>query len=102
MSTHCYESTTYMEVYGTNHTIYRVTASVILRKGRKVPVYGVMLEDSRTGSTEYIENFSEDLEHTLSFASTLIRRKTRPGRLCCEALRELRLSPKCMPLVRGM
>lgn len=87
----------YMEVYGTNHVVYRVTASTILRKGREIPVYGLMLEDSRTGYTECIENFSENMEHTLAFAGSLVRRKIRPGRLCCEALRELRLSPQCMP-----
>ncbi|MGN0592835.1 MAG: hypothetical protein ACI4JQ_06290 [Ruminococcus sp.] len=79
----------YMEVYGVNRVIYRVTAGTIHRKGKPVSVYGVTLEDVRTGERESLENFSEDMEHTVQFTNALVRRRVRPDGLYNEALRQL-------------
>ncbi len=81
----------YMEVYGINRVIYRVTASTVRRRGRPVTVYGVALEDARTGMREVLENFSEDMEQTVQFANTLVRKNVRPNGLYNEALRQLRM-----------
>lgn len=80
----------YMEVYGVNRVIYRVTAGTVRRRGRTVPVYGVSLEDVRTGEREILENFSEDMDHTVQFLSTMVQRRIRPSGLYNEALRQLR------------
>ncbi|MBQ8515520.1 MAG: hypothetical protein IJ496_08995 [Ruminococcus sp.] len=82
----------YMEVYGVNRVLYRVTIGTVKRRGRLVKVYGVVLEDVRTGQRETLENFSEDLNHTVQFANSLIHRKIRPCGLYNEALRQLRYS----------
>lgn len=82
----------YMEVYGVNRVIYRVTASTVQRRGKQVKVYGVILEDVRSGHRESLENFSEDMNDTIQFANSLIHRKIRPCGLYNEALRQLRYS----------
>ncbi len=71
----------YMEVYGNNRVIYRVTAGYFAIKGKIQPTYGVMLEDMRTGEQESIEDFSEDLAQTVNFANDLVGRETRPAGL---------------------
>ncbi|MDD6269472.1 MAG: hypothetical protein PUA84_05395 [Oscillospiraceae bacterium] len=86
----------YMEVYGINRVIYRVTATTAKRKGRPVSVYGVSLEDVRTGQRESIENFSADMESTVKFANALVHKRVRPEGLYNEALRHLRFSPDCI------
>lgn len=86
----------YMEVYGVNRIIYRVTASVIKRKGRNTAVYGVSLEDMRTGDAESLEDFSDDMEKAIDFAHELVHKKARPYMLYSEALRHLRFSPDSM------
>lgn len=83
----------YMEVYGINRVIYRVTAAAAKRRGKTVTVYGVSLEDIRTGQCEHLENFSEDIESALSFANDLVHKRIRPDQLYNEALRHLRFSP---------
>ncbi|MGN0630988.1 MAG: hypothetical protein ACI4JN_06635 [Ruminococcus sp.] len=84
----------YMEIYGVNRVIYRVTSSVIKRMGKAAVVYGVSLEDIRTGEQECIENFSDKIENALDFAEMLIQQKIPPYRLYSEALRNLRFSQK--------
>lgn len=84
----------YMEVYGVNRVIYRVTTGSVKRRGTNVSVYGVSAEDIRTGYCESIENFSEDIETTLKFANSLVHKKIRPDRLYNEALRQLRFNTK--------
>ncbi len=80
----------YMEVYGVNRVIYRVTASTVRRKGRNIYTYGITLEDVRAGSKETIESFSDDMEYTIQFANSLVRKGVRPDGLYNEALRQLR------------
>lgn len=43
------EPIVYMEVYGSNRVIYRVTAGSVIRQSVSEPFYGVTLEDLRTG-----------------------------------------------------
>lgn len=86
----------YMEVYGVNRIIYRVTIGTAKRRGKEVSIYGVSLEDMRTGRRENLENFSEDIESTLKFANDLIHKRVSPDRLYNEALRHLRFSPDYM------
>ncbi len=90
------DSAVYLEIHGTNHVVYRMTFSFVKRKGRDVKVYGIALESVITGKSEYLENFSEDMEHTLQFITYLVHKGTVPGRLYSEALRQLRLCPECM------
>ncbi len=71
----------YMEVYGSNRVIYRVTAGSILQNGVSQPFYGVMLEDLRSGEGQSIADFSPDLEQTIRFANTLIQHELRPSGL---------------------
>ncbi|MBO5227071.1 MAG: hypothetical protein J6B17_03150 [Ruminococcus sp.] len=84
-------SLVYMEVYGINRVIYRVTASAVRRKGKPVFIYGVTLEDARTGMAETLESFSEDMEHTIQFTNSLVKKHVRPEGLYNEALRHLRM-----------
>lgn len=86
----------YMEVYGVNRIIYRVTIGTAKRKGKEVSVYGVSLEDMRTGQSENLENFSEDIESTLKFTNDLIHKSVSPNGLYNEALRHLRFSSDYM------
>ncbi len=79
----------YMEVYGSNRVIYRVTAGRIRRHGHIRTTYGVMLEDLRSGDRACIEDFSETLEQTIRFANDLVCRETRPGGLYDAALESL-------------
>lgn len=80
---------TYMEVYGSNRVIYRVTADSRVRGGTARATYGVMLEDMRTGEQEHISDFSENLERTIQFANDLVQREIRPSGLFDIALRYL-------------
>lgn len=86
----------YMEVYGVNRVVYRVTATTVKRRGKPISVYGVSLEDVRTGQREELENFSVDMERTVQFANALIHKRVRPDGLYNEALRHLRFNPDCM------
>ncbi len=80
---------TYMEVYGSNRVIYRVTADRVSKRGSQKPAYGVILEDMRTGEQESISDFSESLEQTIRFANDLVENEIRPERLFDIALRYL-------------
>lgn len=83
-------SIVYMEVYGVNRVIYRVTATAVKRKGRCVYTYGITVEDVRAGRRETIESFSDDMEYTIEFTNSLVRKGIRPDGLYNEALRQLR------------
>lgn len=89
-------SMVYMEVYGVNRIIYRVTIGSAKRRGKEVAVYGVLLEDMRTGKCESLENFSEDIETAIKFANDLIHKRISPTGLYNEALRHLRFSSNYM------
>lgn len=75
------ENVVYMEVYGSNRVIYRVTAGSIIQDGVSQPFYGVMLEDLRSGECQSIADFSPDLEQTIRFANALIQRELKPSGL---------------------
>lgn len=75
----------YMEVYGANRVVYRVTA---YSNGTNA-AYGVSLEDMRTGETASIEDFSNQLERTIHFANQLIQKEIRPTALFDIALGQL-------------
>lgn len=79
----------YMEVYGSNRVIYRVTAGRIQRRNAIKTTYGVMLEDMRSGEQQCIEDFSEMLEQTILFANDLVNRETQPSGLYDVALEYL-------------
>lgn len=79
----------YMEVYGSNRIIYRVTASNVICRGMAKLVYGVMLEDLRSGEQQSIADFSTDLEKTIRFANDLVMRETIPAKLYDAALEYL-------------
>lgn len=74
-------SIVYMEVYGSNRVIYRVTAGSIVQRGTAKPIYGVMLEDMRSGERQSIGDFSSSLEKTITFANDLVAREVRPSGL---------------------
>lgn len=85
----------YMEVYGSNRVIYRVTAGSVVQGKTETPTYGVMLEDMRSGEIQSIADFSESLEQTIVFANDLVGRETRPAGLYDVALEYL-----CTSLMR--
>ena len=45
------QAVTYMEVYGANRVLYRVTASNAHRNQKLSVVYGIFLQDLRSGET---------------------------------------------------
>ena len=83
------EPSVYMEVYGSNRVIYRVTAGSVIRQSVSEPFYGVTLEDLRTGERYSIADFSSDLEQTIRFANALVQQEIRPSSLYDAALAAL-------------
>ena len=83
------EPIVYMEVYGSNRVIYRVTAGSVIRQSVSEPFYGVTLEDLRTGERYSIADFSSDLEQTIRFANALVQQEIRPSSLYDAALAAL-------------
>ncbi len=79
----------YMEVYSANRMIYRVTADSICQGNLEIPVYGVMVENIRTGEEQHITDFSNSLEETVQFANLLIQKQLRPAALYDVALAHL-------------
>ena len=59
------QAVTYMEVYGANRVLYRVTASNARRNQKLSVVYGIFLQDLRSGETAEIHAFSNSLEKTV-------------------------------------
>ena len=68
------QAVTYMEVYGTNRVLYRVTASNTHRNQKLSVVYGIFLQDLRSGETAEIHAFSNSLEKTVCFVNDLIQK----------------------------
>lgn len=66
------QAVTYMEVYGANRVLYRVTASNTHRNQKLSVVYGIFLQDLRSGETAEIHAFSNSLEKTVCCALDLI------------------------------
>ena len=82
---------TYMEVYGTNRVLYRVTASNTHRNQKLSVVYGIFLQDLRSGETAEIHAFSNSLEKTVCFVNDLIQKQVQPYQVYNAALRQLSL-----------
>ncbi|MBQ1463402.1 MAG: hypothetical protein IIZ18_01200 [Ruminococcus sp.] len=81
------DRTVYMEVYGANKVIYRVTESRVRQPGDTLRrAYGIEIEDPRTGEMEFLADFSHDLEDAVDFAEMLIAGKAVPRQLYGRAL----------------
>ena len=79
-----------MEVYGSNRVIYRVTAGWVVRSdGTAKSVYGICLEDLRSGEQQALEDFSDTLDQTILFANHLVEQEIRPEELYDAALKQL-------------
>ena len=72
------QAVTYMEVYGANRVLYRVTASNTHRNQKLSVVYGIFLQDLRSGETAEIHAFSNSLEKTVCFVNDLIQKQVQP------------------------
>ncbi len=69
----------YMEIYNSLRTAYRVIIS-------NDTMYGVEIENFRTGKKASIHDFSDTLEDAVKFTETLIKNKTAPDQLYTTAL----------------
>lgn len=87
-----YDKTIYMEVFGDNRISYRVTAGRTFLNGCEVVTYGIEAEDTLTGETESIADFSRDIEDAVDFAEMLISSKARPFQIYSKALNYLWIS----------
>ena len=85
------QAVTYMEVYGANRVLYRVTASNAHRNQKLSVVYGIFLQDLRSGETAEIHAFSNSLEKTVCFVNDLIQKQVQPYQVYNAALRQLSL-----------
>lgn len=83
------QAVTYMEVYGANRVLYRVTASNTHRNQKLSVVYG--MQDLRSGETAEIHAFSNSLEKTVCFVNDLIQKQVQPYQVYNAALRQLSL-----------
>lgn len=84
------DTVVYMEVYGSNRVIYRVTAGWVVRPdGTAKSVYGICLEDLRSGEQQALEDFSDTLDQTILFANHLVEQEIRPEELYDAALKQL-------------
>ena len=82
----------YMEIFSDRRISYRVTAGRAVRFGEEIDIYGIEAEDSRTGESEKIADFSPDIEDAVAFAEMLTSQKIRPRQLYGKALDYLMLS----------
>ena len=85
------QAVTYMEVYGANRVLYRVTASNAHRNQKLSVVYRIFLQDLRSGETAEIHSFSNSLEKTVCFVNDLIQKQVQPYQVYNAALRQLSL-----------
>lgn len=69
----------YMEIYSSSRTAYRVIVS-------NDTMYGIEIENFRTGKKSTIHDFSERLEDAVKFAESLIKNRTAPEQLYTTAL----------------
>ncbi len=90
-SRHSEQMIPYMEVYGVNRVIYRVTACNTYQKKAIHVTYGVSLQNLRTGETAEITAFSNNLEKTICFVNDLIQREAQPYQIYNAAFRQLSL-----------
>lgn len=82
------DTSVYMEIYNENQTAYRVI-SVSLGKNSADMVYGVEIENFRTGEKEGIYDFSDSVEKAVNFTELLIKNKNTPAQLYNIALKYL-------------
>lgn len=95
---HSEQVVTYMEVYGGNRIVYRVTACNSYRNQKLSVIYGVSLQDLRSGETAEIRAFSNSLEKTVCFVNDLIQKQVQPYQVYNAALRQLSLE---VPFLRN-
>jgi len=69
----------YMEIYNSLRTAYRVIIS-------NDTMYGVEIENFRTGKKASIHDFSDTLEDAVKFTEILIKNRTAPDQLYTTAL----------------
>lgn len=69
----------YMEIYNSSRTAYRVIIS-------NDTLYGVEIENFKTGKKAALNDFSDNIEDTVKFAELLIKNKTAPEQLYSTAL----------------
>ncbi len=86
------DRTVYMEIYGDNKVVYRVTAGKTWVYGEEVNTYGIETEDRKTGEKEIIQDFSRNIEDAVDFAELLINTRTKPRNLYTKALNYLCIS----------
>jgi len=86
------DRTVYMEVYGDNKVVYRVTAGKIASFSGEVYTYGIEAEDRISGVKEVIQDFSRSIEDAVDFAEMLINSRARPQQLYTRALGYLCIS----------
>ena len=72
------QAVTYMEVYGANRVLYRVTASNAHRNQKLSVVYGIFLQDLRTGETDEINAITNSIQKTGSFVNYLMQKHEQP------------------------
>ncbi len=80
------DRTVYLEIFGDNKVMYRVTAGRMSMFGEEISTYGVEAEDSRTGEIETIADFSHNLEDAVDFAESLISERIPPRLIYSKAL----------------
>ena len=86
------DKTVYMEVYGDNKVVYRVTAGRIWSFGEEVSTYGIEAEDRKNGVKKSIQDFSRNIEDAIDFAEMLINDRAAPAQLYARALGYLCIS----------
>ena len=86
------DRTVYMEIYGSNKVIYRVTAGKMNYFGDTVYTYGVEAEDHRTGEKEEIADFLRNVEDAVDFTEMMINSRMRPKQIYSKALNYLCIS----------
>lgn len=81
----------YMEVYGNNRVVYRVTACNTYQNKTIRVVYGVSAQNLRTGERAEIAAFSGNLEKAVCFVNDLIQQEIQPYQIYNAAFRQLSL-----------
>lgn len=80
------KKTVYLELFSERKVTYRVTAGHTVRFGEEISTYGIEAFDSRTGESERISDFSQDITDAVAFAELLSAQKVRPRQLYSKAL----------------
>ena len=78
--------TVYMEFFSEQKIIYRVTASQIEIFDEKISTYGIEAVDYKTGESEIIADFSENINDAAAFAESLVKCGTKPKQIYEKAI----------------